>query len=58
VWVRAGNPFLTQIDPEAHRVVRVIEAPDLPSGGDVVSDGTRVWTSAYDDGTVVGLTAR
>ncbi len=29
-----------------------------PSGGDVVSDGTSVWTSAYDDGTVVGLTAR
>jgi len=58
VWVRAEDPFLTQIDPQAHRVVRVIEAPELPSGGDVVSDGTSVWASAYDDGAVVGLTAR
>ena len=58
VWIRAEDPFLTQIDPESHTVVRVIEAPDLPSGGDVVSDGTSVWTSAYDDGAVVGLTAR
>ena len=58
MWVRAEDPFLTQIDPKAHRVVRVIEAPDLPSGGDVVSDGASVWTSAFDDGTVVGLTAR
>jgi hypothetical protein len=58
VWVRAEDPFLTQIDAEAHRVVRVIEAPDLPSGGDVVSVGTSVWATAYDDGAVVGLTAR
>lgn len=59
VWVRAEDPdpFLTQIDPASRRVVRVVEAPDLPSGGDVVSDGTSVWVSAYDDGTVVRLPA-
>ena len=58
VWVRAEDPFLTQIDPKEHRVVRVVEAPDLPSGGDVVSDGASVGRVAYADETVVGLTAR
>ena len=57
VWVRSEDPFLTQIDPASRRVVRVVEAPDLSSGGDVVSDGTSVWASAYDDGTVVRLPA-
>ncbi len=56
VWVRQeGGPFLTRIDPDEERIVETIEAPKLPSGGDVIVIGNSVWASAYDDGTVVQL---
>ena len=56
VLLRAdGGPFLTVIDPGAHKVVQTIEAPDLPSGGNVIRVGDSIWATAYDDGTVVRL---
>ncbi len=56
VWVRQeGGPFLTRIDPDEERIVETIEAPKLPSGGDVIVIGDSVWASAADDGVVVQL---
>jgi streptogramin lyase len=57
-WVREeGGSFLTRIDPEAQRIVETINARDLPSGGDVVQIGDSVWATAYDDATLVELSA-
>ena len=58
VWVReeGGEAFLTRIDASTAEVGQVIAAVDLPSGGDVIELDGVVWTSAYDDGTVVRLT--
>jgi streptogramin lyase len=56
VWVRQrGGPFLTRIDPEARRIVETIEAPALPSGGDVVVVGDSVWATAFEDEALVQL---
>ena len=54
VWVRQeGGPFLSRIDPDEQRIVETIEAPKLPSGGDVVVIGDSVWATAADDGMLV-----
>lgn len=58
VWIRSEDHFLTHIDPTSGDVVEVIDAPDLPSGGDVISDGSSVWATAYDDQALVRLSAR
>jgi sugar lactone lactonase YvrE len=56
VWAREeGGNFLTRIDPDEQRIVEIIEAPKLSSGGDVVVIGDSVWASAYDDLTLVQL---
>jgi hypothetical protein len=59
VWVReeGGDRFLTQIDPTAQEFVQAIEAPRIPSGGDVVVAGDSVWATAYDDDVLVQLPA-
>jgi streptogramin lyase len=58
VWVREeGERFVSRIDPEAQRIVETIEAPELPSGGDVVQIEHSVWATAYDDATLVELKA-
>jgi streptogramin lyase len=58
VWVREeGGEFLTRIDPMGQRIVEVIKAPELPSGGDVVQIADSVWATAYDDATLVELEA-
>jgi hypothetical protein len=55
-WLRAdGGPFLTVVDPVAHKVVQTITAADLPSGGSVMRVGDVVWATASDDGTLVGV---
>jgi outer membrane protein assembly factor BamB len=57
VWVReeGGDRFLTQIDPSAQEFVQVIEAPRIPSGGDVTVAGGSVWATAYEDDVLVQL---
>ena len=58
VWVREEDEhFLTHIDPAAQEIVETIEAPKLPSGGDVVVVGDSVWATAYDDTTLVEVRA-
>ena len=55
-WLRAdGGPFLTVVDSTAHKIVQTVTAPDLSSGGSVLSVGDIVWATASDDGTLVGL---
>jgi streptogramin lyase len=55
-WLRADKgPFLTVIDPAAHKIVQTITAPDLPSGGSALRVGDVVWATASDDGILVGL---
>ncbi len=57
VWIRSEvSPFLTHIDPDSGRVVEVITAPALRSGGDVITMGDRLWATAYDDKVIVRLT--
>ena len=58
VWVReeGGEAFLSRLDAATAEVTQVITADDLPSGGDVLELDGVLWTSAYDDGTVVRLT--
>ena len=56
VWVReAEGHFLVRIDPDEQQIVETIEAPDLPSGGDVLVIGDSVWATAYDQSTMVQL---
>jgi streptogramin lyase len=58
VWVREEDgSFLTRIDPAEQRIVETIEAPDIPSGGDVIVIDDSVWATAYDDATLVQLQA-
>lgn len=58
VWVREEDGhFLTRIDPAEQRIVETIEAPALPSGGDVIVIGDSVWATAYDDEALVELRA-
>ena len=58
VWVREENGhFLTRIDPDKRQIVETIEAPRLPSGGDVIAIGDSVWATAFDDATLVQLQA-
>ena len=45
---------MTVIDPAAHTILQTVTAPDLPSAGSAVRIGDIVWTTAYDDGTLVG----
>ena len=55
-WLRAdGGPFLTVIDPAAHKIVQTITAPDLSSGGSVLRVGDIVWATASNDGALVGV---
>lgn len=56
VWVRedSGN-FLARIDPAEQRVVETIQAPKLPSSGDVIVIADSVWATAYDQSTIVQL---
>lgn len=59
VWVREENGhFLTRIDPAEQRIVETIEAPALPSGGDVIVIGDSLWATAYDDEMLVELRAQ
>ena len=56
VWVREeGGHFLARIDPADERISETIEAPKLPSGGDVIVIGDSVWATAYDQSTIVEL---
>lgn len=58
VWVRsAGADWLTRIDPMAGEVAEVIEAPDYPSGGDVLVIGDDVWATAFNDDVLVTFSA-
>jgi streptogramin lyase len=58
VWVREeGNHFLARIDPKEQAIAETIEAPQLPSGGDVVAIGDSVWATAYNDQTLVEVRA-
>ena len=58
VWAREeANHFLARIDPKAQAIAETIEAPQLPSGGDVVVIGDSVWATAYDDLTLVEVRA-
>jgi streptogramin lyase len=58
VWVREeGNHFLARIDPEEEAITETIEAPQLPSGGDVVVIGDSVWATAYNDQALVEVRA-
>lgn len=58
VWVREEDGhFLTRIDPAEQRIVETIEAPELPSGGDVLVIDDSVWATAYDDEALVELRA-
>jgi hypothetical protein len=52
-----GGPFLTRIDPSSHEIVQTIKAPDLPSGGDIVEIDGSLWATAFDDATLVELSA-
>lgn len=55
-WLRAeGGPFLTVIDPAAHKIVQIVTAPDLPSGGSALRVGDIVWATASNDGSLVGM---
>ncbi len=38
-------------------ISETIEAPKLPSGGDVIEVGDSVWATAYNDGALVELQA-
>jgi streptogramin lyase len=59
VWVREeGNHFLARIDPEEQAITETIEAPQLPSGGDVVVIGDSVWATAADDQALVEVRAK
>ena len=54
VWVREENGvFLTEVDPATHSVVATVDAPDYPSGGDVVVTDHWVWATASDDDAVL-----
>jgi hypothetical protein len=53
IWVRTIKPFLTRVDANGV-ITRVIES-DYASGGDVVGDGTYVWTTDIDERAVVRL---
>ena len=56
VWVREEDGrFLARIDPAEQRIVETIEAPQLPSGGDVVVINDSVWATAYNQSTIVQL---
>jgi hypothetical protein len=56
VWAReADGHFLVRIDPDEQRIVETIEAPALPSGGDVLVIGDSVWATAYNQSTMVQL---
>jgi streptogramin lyase len=58
VWVREADAhFLIRIDPEAGQIAEVIDAPKLPSGGDVIEIGKSVWATAYNDGALVEVEA-
>ena len=49
------GPSLVRIDPENEEISETIEAPKLPSGGDVIEVGNSVWATAYNDGALVEL---
>jgi hypothetical protein len=56
VWVREeGGAFLVRIDAEEQAITERIEAPRLPSGGDVIVIGDSLWATAYDDQALVQL---
>jgi len=56
VWVREADAhFLVRIDPENEKISEMIEAPKLPSGGDVIEIGDSVWATAYNDAALVEL---
>ena len=58
VWVREADAhFLIRIDPEAEEISETIDAPKLPSGGDVIEIGRSVWATAYNDSALVELSA-
>jgi streptogramin lyase len=58
VWVREADAhFLVRINPDSEEISETIEAPKLPSGGDVIEVGDSVWATAYNDGALVELRA-
>lgn len=58
VWVREEDEhFLSRIDPAEKRITEIVSAPDLPSAGDVVVAGGKVWMTASDDETLVSISA-
>lgn len=54
VWVREHEgTFLTRLDPATYDVVAILDAPDYPSGGDVLITDGWIWATASDDNVVV-----
>jgi streptogramin lyase len=54
VWVREQDGvFLTELDPVTHAVMATLDAPDHPSGGDVLITADWIWATASDDNVVV-----
>jgi hypothetical protein len=55
VWVRAAEPFLTQVSRAEGTVQQRYSSPDAPSIGDIAVAFGSVWTSASEDSTVLRL---
>ena len=57
LWVRTAPDFLHRIDARTGAVLeRIAPKADLSGGSVIVHDGA-VWTTAYDDGTLLRLKA-
>jgi hypothetical protein len=54
VWVHRMDPFLTHVSAAAGSVSRVISAP-YASGGDVLVDGSYLWTTDFDARLVIRM---
>jgi hypothetical protein len=55
LWLHAGDPFLTRINPATGQAVERITAPDLPNPGDVLFAFGSLWASANNQATLVRL---
>lgn len=55
VWVRSEDRFLVRLDPTDLAPVEGLRSPDTPSGGDTLVAFGSVWTTAYDDATLLRI---